>query len=447
MRNPVSPALLASLALAPAASGQASFTALPFFPAGVNFAQVYGVSPDGAVAAGGSLVTGGFAGRYGAAMWSEGLINFAIDPAGCSASAAAVTGPVGGGGRVAVGWADYGLFDPRGVQGFVLRDGVAGLIGDFPGNPSPRSSLHGVTADGTGAVGNGASERGTEAFVYHIPEGVFTGLGALMPPGPSFASWGSGISADGSVVVGSSYSAPQQLQAFRWTASGGMAGIPYLTPAPGMTPYATGEAVSADGRVLIGEARSAQSGNGVEAFRWTAAGGTVALGDLPGGAFQSYAYALSADGSVIAGRATIEGPVGPFGGGSKPRAFVWDAANGMRDLQQVLADGGVPLDGWSLQEVRGVSADGTVLAGVATNPAGETQAFIATIPPAAPPACAANCDGSTAPPVLNILDFNCFINRYTAGDPYANCDGSTNPPVLNVLDFNCFVNRFTAGCP
>jgi hypothetical protein len=63
------------------------------------------------------------------------------------------------------------------------------------------------------------------------------------------------------------------------------------------------------------------------------------------------------------------------------------------------------------------------------------------------PACYANCDGSTTQPILNVLDFNCFLNRFTAGDPYANCDGSTTPPVLNVLDFNCFLNRFTAGCP
>jgi hypothetical protein len=61
--------------------------------------------------------------------------------------------------------------------------------------------------------------------------------------------------------------------------------------------------------------------------------------------------------------------------------------------------------------------------------------------------CYANCDGSTAPPVLNVLDFNCFLNRFATGDPYANCDGSTTPPVLNVLDFNCFLNRFGAGCP
>jgi hypothetical protein len=59
----------------------------------------------------------------------------------------------------------------------------------------------------------------------------------------------------------------------------------------------------------------------------------------------------------------------------------------------------------------------------------------------------ANCDGSTVAPVLNVLDFNCFLNRFSAGDAYANCDGSTVAPVLNVLDFNCFLNRFAAGCP
>jgi hypothetical protein len=62
-------------------------------------------------------------------------------------------------------------------------------------------------------------------------------------------------------------------------------------------------------------------------------------------------------------------------------------------------------------------------------------------------ACYANCDGSTAAPVLNVLDFNCFLNRFAGGESYANCDGSTAAPVLNVLDFNCFLNRFAAGCP
>jgi hypothetical protein len=61
--------------------------------------------------------------------------------------------------------------------------------------------------------------------------------------------------------------------------------------------------------------------------------------------------------------------------------------------------------------------------------------------------CYPNCDSSTQPPILNVLDFNCFLNRFTASDAYANCDGSTTVPALNVLDFNCFLNAFAAGCP
>jgi hypothetical protein len=61
--------------------------------------------------------------------------------------------------------------------------------------------------------------------------------------------------------------------------------------------------------------------------------------------------------------------------------------------------------------------------------------------------CYANCDGSTTPPILNVLDFACFLNSFAAGRLYANCDGSTAAPVLNVLDFACFLNHFAAGCP
>ena len=61
-------------------------------------------------------------------------------------------------------------------------------------------------------------------------------------------------------------------------------------------------------------------------------------------------------------------------------------------------------------------------------------------------ACYANCDGSTAAPVLNVADFSCFLQRYAAGDLWANCDGSTSSPVLNVADFSCFLQRYAAGC-
>lgn len=70
--------------------------------------------------------------------------------------------------------------------------------------------------------------------------------------------------------------------------------------------------------------------------------------------------------------------------------------------------------------------------------------------------CTANCDGSTTAPVLNALDFSCFLTRYREGlalpaaeqfAAYGNCDGSTVAPVLNALDFSCFLNRYRLGCP
>jgi hypothetical protein len=75
------------------------------------------------------------------------------------------------------------------------------------------------------------------------------------------------------------------------------------------------------------------------------------------------------------------------------------------------------------------------------------QLMAVYIPQTVPGYCFANCDGSTNPPILNVLDFICFQNRYSVSDPLANCDGSITPPVLNVLDFICFQNAFVNGCP
>jgi hypothetical protein len=61
-------------------------------------------------------------------------------------------------------------------------------------------------------------------------------------------------------------------------------------------------------------------------------------------------------------------------------------------------------------------------------------------------ACYANCDGSSATPILNANDFQCFLNKFAANDPYANCDGSTASPMLNANDFQCFLNKFATGC-
>ena len=106
---------------------------------------------------------------------------------------------------------------------------------------------------------------------------------------------------------------------------------------------------------------------------------------------------------------------------------------------------------WSLAGSIGPLAAG-VYPVYATYYEGPTQVFTrelmgtVNVSASCPLACYANCDGSTTAPVLNVLDFSCFLNQFAAGATYANCDGSTTAPALNVLDFSCFLNRFAAGC-
>jgi probable HAF family extracellular repeat protein len=202
------------------------------------------------------------------------------------------------------------------------------------------------SADGSVAVGGGNGE----AWRWTRATGVVR-LGYL--PGGTAGSAASGVSADGSVVVGYSTSSPGW-QAFRWTQAGGIVGLGDL-PGGGFESYAN--AVSADGSVVVGSGRSSGAANtpeGDEAFRWTQAGGMVGLGDLPGGAFRSYAYDVSADGSVVVG--------GSFST-SGFEAFRWTQTGGMVGL------GDLPGGGFE-SIARAVSADGSVVVGGSTTAAG-----------------------------------------------------------------------------
>jgi len=138
-------------------------------------------------------------------------------------------------------------------------------------------------------------------------QGTFTGLG-------SRDSYVSGMSADGSIVVGVR---GNDGPAFRWTADGGAVDI-------GSVSQQT--KISRDGKVIVG---SAQDAKGItSAAIWQ--GGTQwrTLGGTPNGRVQdntlSSAWGVSADGSVIVGLAWVK----PTGG----HGFRWDAVNGMVDL-------------------------------------------------------------------------------------------------------------------
>jgi len=154
----------------------------------------------------------------------------------------------------------------------------------------------------------------------------------------------------GSVVVGWDENAAGEWRAFRWTEARGMQDLGTL---PG-SDESVAWGVSADGSVVVGSAQNAAGW--VRAFRWTAAGGMQDLG-TPGGS-GSGAHGVSADGSVVVGAA--------YNAAGQWRAFRWTAARGMQDLGTL---GG----NWS--EARGVSADGSVVVGWAENAEGQERAF------------------------------------------------------------------------
>src|ERR1017187_3557474 len=161
----------------------------------------------------------------------------------------------------------------------------------LPGNNFNYNTT-GVSGDGSVVVGT-SGEDTSYGNNFYIAFRWTAGSG-MVSVGVGYESFANCVSADGTVVVGTSesnYLSPDQ--AFRWTAGSGMVGLGHL---PGGT-YSSPNGISAYGSVIVG---SGSSSSGNQAFRWTAGTGMVGLGYLPGGNSSS-ASGVSADGSVIGG--------------------------------------------------------------------------------------------------------------------------------------------------
>lgn len=287
------------------------------------------------------------------------------------------TAGVSANGRFVVG----GVQSAGGVEAFRwTAAGGASLLGDLAGGAA-FAGANCVSADGTIAAGI------ADAYLDFPPTGQAfrwtqaTGLVGLgwLEAGNNFSSC-SAMSDDGSVIVGQSglSSGNIHYQAFKWTEAAGMVGLGYLQRPDAIT-YSGAAGVSPDGGVIVGDAHFMQADTEYsEAVYWDQDGQLVVLGDLPGGDHYAVALASSAHGKVIVGLAD----------GVEPKAFIWDAANGMRDLKGVLeTDFGLDLTGWTLEYATGISADATVIVGSGLNPAGDREAWIARI---ANPACVAD---------------------------------------------------------
>jgi len=219
----------------------------------------------------------------------------------------------------------------------------------------------GVSADGSVIVGTLTyhdTQPPNQAYTTAYRWTAAGGMQDIVPLGGKNAqAWA--VSADGSVVVGSSHSSNGSGHAFRWTQADGMQDLGVLLG--GNSSVAT--AVSADGGVVVGQSTYSTSYY-THAFRWTQADGIQDLGTLGGGT--STPYAVSADGSVVVGASQV----GPFSY-SPQHAFRWTAATGMQDLWALGGSGSI---------ARAVSADGSVVVGDALLPGNVSSHAVRWLP-------------------------------------------------------------------
>lgn len=249
-------------------------------PGGSFYSIAFGVSADGSV-----VVGQGWASGFTAFRWTSagGMVSLGVAP---DDDPARIATAVSADGSVVAGV--YGtLGDPEAFL-WTSTTGVIGL--DDPSGPSD-SIAYGISADGTTVVG----ERGLAAFRWTSGGGMQS-LGTL-PNGSGLRS-ALAVSADGSVIVGE---AP--LEAFRWTSTGGAVGLGQLN---GHATRALG--LSADGTVVVGSNGELEPDR--EAFRWTDATGMQSIEDIItaaglGSAIAGWqlqeAWGVSADGRTIVG--------------------------------------------------------------------------------------------------------------------------------------------------
>ena len=237
------------------------------------------------------------------------------------------------------------------------------------GAPTERSFAHGISSDGMTIVG-ASGVGGNVDHAFRIgDDNVMRDLGSLA--GPAGLSRAFAVDADGSVVVGeTSTIGTGTTRAFRWvqtpgTQTGTMTSLGTL----GFDSQAT--AVNGDGSVVVGGSYLFVGPSFEKhAFRWTQATGMVDIGVLPG-QVTAIATGVSDNGKVVVG---ISDPhhadydnlgYSYSDGAAVTKAFRWTEATGIKDLQQLLVDGGVDMRGIRLYSALGVSGDGRFISGEA----------------------------------------------------------------------------------
>lgn len=331
----LTPLAMASLALFhPAAMAQSE---LRGFGTG---SRLYAISADGSIVGGStdspsdlSLASVGMAGGSMSPLSGLDMVRGAV--LGLSADGSVAVGAAVLGGQYrAFRWTSAGLTD------LGTLDGLG------------QSEARGVSGDGNVVVGEAVLASGAKRAVRWTQAGGIENIAAGAPSGDSSAA---AASYDGDVVVGVK-TRGTVTHAFRWTQAGGLVDLGSLLGGPNADPESEATGVSRDGSVVVGSSQASSSfpGTATHAFRWTAASGMVDLGTL--GGRDSRAGGVSANGLVVVGQSRTAANSGVL-------AFRWTEATGMQSVADWLAAVGVDSNGWTLTDATATNADGSIVVG------------------------------------------------------------------------------------
>jgi probable HAF family extracellular repeat protein len=190
--------------------------------------------------------------------------------------------------------------------------------------------------DGAAVFGEANDSNGFRQPVrWQIVSGVPTRFNIGFPPAGGYSGVVYGCSADGTVACGENLFAPVGVppplpitQAFRWTAAGGAVNLGTLPGTPAVSAgVTTARAMSSDGSVIVGY--GLDSSSTYHPWRWTAATGIV---DISGGQWPGFGRGCSPDGNMVVGSRTVNGDT---------NAFLWTNAGGVADLGTILDFNGV----------------------------------------------------------------------------------------------------------
>ena len=336
----------------------ASFAGVGIAPGGTA-STVSGITADGSVVCGTSASK--------AFLWTEtdGLKSLAL-PVGATTATAAGVG-IYNGAVVLAAATNASTYRAKRWDGNTLGTGtwsnLPRMDGSLEWNPS------GLGTDGAanlwiaGSSVNGGDGNGRQAGRYRQSTGT-TDSFALPSLGHDHSDFHAASDTGG---FGGQYQ-------YRGTAPAGGArnamksagaspctGLNTLLGAPTTSTEAVVKAISRNGLVQAGWSYYAGGGANPMPCLWNNSTTPTAIAFLPGGDGDNSGevLALNGDGTLAGGYTYYAGsPSGPR------EAFLWDALNGTRHLQTALASQyGLDLSGWTLQEVRAISADGMVLAG------------------------------------------------------------------------------------